>query len=215
MSSPAPETPEVRTKRPLDERLFDWALLGGGVVIAVLMVVSTMGRTKERVLADFGQLTDRTGRTVTRGELKGQFLVVNFVFTSCSIACLQVNERMSEIQKRTAGRDDVRLVSFTVDPRTDTPDLLGKFASRFGAETNRWLFLTGNAEVLESLVETSFLPDKSNPSAPAFPGAFADTRHIALVAPDGRITGYFDGFKPDVADQILRAIGQPAPKTTP
>ena len=72
-----------------------------------------------RQLVNFS-LTDRTGRTVTQAELDGKFLVVDFLFTSCSLTCPVVNRCMAQIQQLTTNQPDVRLVSLTVDPRDDT-----------------------------------------------------------------------------------------------
>ncbi|HLP77279.1 MAG TPA: SCO family protein, partial [Candidatus Paceibacterota bacterium] len=85
---------------------------------------------RPRQLAAFS-LTDRTGRTVTQDDVAGKILVVNFVFTSCSLSCRAVNDRMAEIQRLVGDASDVQLVSLTVDPRTDTPSVLAKFADGF------------------------------------------------------------------------------------
>ncbi len=94
---------------------------------------------KERMLADFS-LTDETGRTVTRADLDGKILTVSFLFTSCSLTCPEVSKHMAEIQRLTADAADVRLVSLTVDPRSDTPPVLAKWGARFGADTEPLVF---------------------------------------------------------------------------
>src|SRR5882757_7302788 len=119
----------------------------GGWFVAAAKTSRGIPPDSPRTLTGFS-LTDRTGRTVTQVELAGKFLVVNFVFTGCSITCLDVNRRMAEIQVLTAKQPDVKLVSLTVDPRTDTPAVLAAFGNRFGADTNRWLLLTGDKAVL-------------------------------------------------------------------
>ena len=137
-----------------DERLFFRLALALALVIGAggcFFIFALNHREKSsgikpdhpRQLVDFS-LTDRTGRTVTRAELDGKILVVDFLFTSCSLTCPEVNRRMAEIQQLTTNQPDVRLVSLTVDPRTDTPAELMKFGERFGADTNRWLLLTGD-----------------------------------------------------------------------
>src|SRR5580692_6385055 len=95
-----------------------------------------------RTLSDFA-LTDSSGRTVTRADLDGKFLVVDFLLTSCSLTCPVVNKEMAQIQQLTTNQPDIKLLSLTVDPRDDTPAVLQKYGQSFGADTNRWLFLTG------------------------------------------------------------------------
>jgi cytochrome oxidase Cu insertion factor (SCO1/SenC/PrrC family) len=151
-------------------------------------------------------LTDRTGRTVTRSELDGQFVVVSFVFSGCSSTCLVVNRRMAEIQKSVANQSDVRLVSLTVDPRTDTPPVLKRFAGQFRADINRWFFLTGDKQTLYSLIETSFLPQDGIGGYDPMPGGFTGTERIALVDPRGRVRTYFDGLNADTPAAVVAEI---------
>ncbi len=184
------------------------ALAGlGGWLIAAARHSHGTPPDRPRELAAF-TLTDRTGRTVTRAELAGKYLVVNFVFTGCSISCLDVNRRMAEIQALTAGQPDVKLVSLTVDPRSDTPAVLAEFGSRFGADTNRWLLLTGDKSALYNLIENSFIP--RNPADPYnfMPGGFAHTERIAVVDARGRLRVFYDGMKPETSQAVVEAINQ-------
>ena len=182
-------------------------------VAAVIALFSSQGRRaanglskpdRLRRLVDF-TLTDRTGRTVTQADLAGKILIVNFVFTSCSLSCRAVNDRLAEIQGLLGDAEDVRLVSLTVDPRTDTPSVLSKFADGFHADTNRWLFLTGNKTELYGLIETSFIA-KSPELEPFIPGGFASTDRIMLVDRNGVVRGSFDGLKRGVTDAVLSEI---------
>lgn len=158
-----------------------------------------------RQLVNF-TLTDRTGRTVTRADLVGKFLVVDFLFTSCSLTCPAVNRRMAEIQQLTANQPDVRLVSLTVDPRDDTTEVLAKYGERFGADTNRWLLLTGEKSQLYGLIGTSFLAQGPDDPFNYMPGNFAHTERIALVGPDGRIQTFVDGLRGDAAQAVIAEI---------
>jgi cytochrome oxidase Cu insertion factor (SCO1/SenC/PrrC family) len=189
-----------------------WALAVAGVA-AVIGVLSA-GREKkagaasppdrERQLVDF-DLVERSGRPVSRADLAGKFLVVDFVFTSCSLSCRGVNEQMEEIQRLSARLPDVLLVSLTVDPRTDTPAALARFAELYHADPKRWLFLTGDKTELYRLIETSFIP-KSPELEDIFPGGFSNTDRIALVAPDGRVFATFDGLKRSCAAEVIAEI---------
>jgi len=160
-----------------------------------------------RQLADFS-LTDRTGRTVNRAELAGKFLVVDFLFTSCSLTCPVVNRCMAQIQQFTAGQPDVRLVSLTVDPRDDTPAVLAKYGERFGADTNRWLLLTGEKNQLYNLIGTSFLAQAPEDPFNYMPGNFAHTERIALVDAHGQVRAYFDGLRDDTAQAVVNEIAR-------
>ncbi|MDR3460027.1 MAG: SCO family protein [Verrucomicrobiae bacterium] len=149
---------------------------------------------KSRWLADFS-FTDSTGGTVTRRDVEGRVLAVSFLFTSCSQTCPVVSRTMSEIQRLTANAPDVRLLSFTVDPRSDTPPALAKWGARFGADTNRWQLLTGDQGQLLNLIGTSFLAPETNNPFNSMPGNFGGTERIALVDKHGRVRVFFDGLR--------------------
>ena len=162
---------------------------------------------KVRTLVEF-TLTDETGRAVTRKELERKIVVVSFLFTSCSLTCPEVSKRMAEIQQFTANADDVRLLSLTVDPRTDTPAVLAKWGARFGADTNRWRFLTGEKPMLYGLIGTSFLAQDSSDPFNSMPGNFTGTERIAVVDAHGRTRIYFDGLRNDTPAAVVAEIAQ-------
>ncbi|MGA9451714.1 MAG: SCO family protein [Verrucomicrobiia bacterium] len=158
-----------------------------------------------RQLVNFA-LTDRTERTVTRSDLDGKILVVDFLFTSCSLTCPAVNSQMAQIQQLTTNQPDVKLVSLTVDPRDDTPAVLEKYAERFGADTNRWLFLTGDRTELYNLIGASFLASDTNDAFSYMPGNFSHTERIAVVDSHGHLRGYFDGLNQNTATAVVNEI---------
>jgi protein SCO1/2 len=158
-----------------------------------------------RQLINFS-LTDRTGRNVARPELDGKILVVDFLYTSCSLTCPVVNRCMAQIQQLTTNQPDVKLVSLTVDPRDDTVDALEKYGERFGADTNRWLLLTGDKTTLYDLIGNSFLAQDLNDPFNYMPGNFVHTERIALVDSHGKLHGYFDGLNQNTAEAVVEEI---------
>jgi protein SCO1 len=196
-------------------------LIVAGVAAAVAYVAGSHERQPlaapppdhPRRLVEF-DLTDRSGRSVTQADLAGKFLVVNFVFTSCSLSCRAVNDCMEEIQRLVADATDVRLVSLTVDPRSDTPSVLAKFADGYHADTNRWLFLTGDKAEVYRVIETSFIP-KSPELEGLIPGGFDGTDRIMLVDPEGNVWASFDGLKRKAASAVVAEIDRHRKKNYP
>jgi protein SCO1/2 len=113
---------------------------------------------------------------------------------------------MAQIQQLTTNQPDVRLVSLTVDPLDDTADVLAEYALRFGADTNRWLFLTGDKTQLYGLIATSFLAQDADSQFGYMPGNFSHTERIAVVDSRGHIQAYFDGLDDDVATAAVAEI---------
>jgi len=102
-------------------------------------------------------LTDQEGRTVTKEDLRGKIWIADFIFTRCAGPCPLMTARMLEMQKALVKTPDVKLVSVTVDPEHDTPEVLKVYAEANFADPDRWMFLTGDKAVIEKLVTEGFM----------------------------------------------------------
>lgn len=162
-------------------------------------------------------LIDSSGKTVTREDLKGKVWVADFIYTSCPGPCPAETLRMKEIQELVANLPDVRLVSFSVDPGTDTPDVLRRYAEDHGADPSKWLFLTGTVKEIWLLASESFAfaVGENPPNRPADEGPVFHSTQFALVDQEGRIRAYYDGLQSAtparVAQDIRELVGERPP----
>jgi protein SCO1/2 len=113
-------------------------------------------------------LVERSGRRVSRDDLRGLVWVANFIYTECKETCPTQSLQLARLQRDFAGAADLRLVSITVDPRHDTPEVLRAYAQRYGAG-DRWWFLTGEMRATYCLARDGFRLSVVDPSAPAPP----------------------------------------------
>ena len=156
-------------------------------------------------------LTDQDGRTVTRGDLAGKVWVASFIFTRCGGPCPQVTASMAKLQGQVADQTDVRLVTVTVDPEHDTPEILKRYAAGHQANPERWLFLTGPKEQVYSLITTGF-QFAVQPVAVAA-GASGDkiihSTKLVLVDRRGHIRNrHYDGRQHDEAGAPVDEVAQ-------
>jgi protein SCO1 len=145
------------------------------------------------------KLVERSGKSVTRDDLKGKVWVSSFVFTRCSGPCPQVTRTMAQLQKELnlSETPDLRLVTFTVDPDKDTPDELRRYAANFRADADRWLFLTGLPEAeLHRLLKDGFKVTAQRSASPKPGDEFDHSSRLAVVDKRGNIRGYYDGIRP-------------------
>ena len=189
-------------------------LVCGAVMLGLLVVwwVSRMGGHKLddaplRVFAEVPafSLTERSGATVTRDDLLGKVWVVDFVFTSCAGPCPEMSMRMRSLQNTLIDTNrDVTLVTITVDPMTDTPKVLARYADKYRAEEDRWLFLTGDNEpeirnpVLKGFLQAISPATKNSP-------IIHSTRFV-LVDRRRRIRGFHDGLAVSEREQLLHEL---------
>ena len=101
------------------------------------------------------QLTERSGRVFDSKELDGQVWIASFFFSSCPGACIKMNNTISRLQEELKD-DEVKFISITVDPENDSLDALQKYANHFGADAERWLFLTGPEEEIRRVCTNDF-----------------------------------------------------------
>jgi cytochrome oxidase Cu insertion factor (SCO1/SenC/PrrC family) len=101
-------------------------------------------------------LIDQNRQRITREDLLGRVWIANFIFTSCRTTCPRQSATMAQLQGDLAPRPDLRLVSITVDPDHDTPEVLARYAERFHADPLRWLFLTGEERGIYRLAQDGF-----------------------------------------------------------
>lgn len=191
-------SPEVTMHRNLLRILLAMLLaLAGGAYVASVRHASPEDDDFGEV-GDFS-LTERSGRTVARSHLTGKVWVAAFFFTCCAGPCPQISGTMAELHQSLAAESDARLVSFTVDPERDTPEALQKYAERYGADPERWLFLTGDQKTLYTLIEKSFfLAVRQNQGKERTPGnEVTHSTRLVLVDRRGHIRGYYDGRRVD------------------
>ncbi len=153
--------------------------------------------------------TERSGKMITNRDLAGKIWIADFVYTTCPGPCPLITANMARLQNSILGDPNVQLVTFTVDPQTDTPAVLAKYADHFGADANRWWFLTGPEKPLDDLIQNGFLQVvQDNRGQPVQPGQFTVTHstYMALVDGDGNVRGFYDGVGPDGRGQLLRDI---------
>lgn len=145
-------------------------------------------------LPDF-RLTAQDGRTVTRADLLGHPLVLGALFSTCNGPCPTIARSLARLQEELADTD-VRLVVVSVDPEADSPEVLTRYGERFGADPERWLFLTGElAEVSRLVREGMLLPFEQLPAGQEI-GGDRITHDTRLLAVDrlGQRRGWYQGL---------------------
>ncbi|MGH7790429.1 MAG: SCO family protein [Candidatus Binatia bacterium] len=155
-------------------------------------------------------LIERSGQPLARADLDGRPWVADFIFTRCSGICPVLSTRMVDLQRqaREAGLD-ARMVSFSVDPSHDTPEVLRDYAARFAAVDDSWLFVTGDRGAMHELIGKGFrLSVAERDPATADDGGELITHsdRLVLVDAEGRIRGYYHGTEADSVPAVLRDL---------
>jgi protein SCO1/2 len=153
-------------------------------------------------------LTNQDNKPFSLADLRGQVWIADAIFTRCPGQCLMMSGHMKEIQAALPSGLPVKFVSMTTDPAFDNPDVLQKYADRFGAQKDRWVFLTGEkaalhrAEVdgLKLSVIDKPAGDQTSPN-----DLFIHSEKFILLDKAGQLRGIYDGEKADTVPQIVAA----------
>ena len=156
--------------------------------------------TKYGMAPDF-TLTERSNRKVTRQDLAGKVWVADFIFTHCAGACPIMSAHMKKLQDQLFA--DIRLVSFSVDPTNDTPEVLAEYANRYGADRDRWLFLTGDPETIQKISVGGFKL-ALDPSGGTEAEPITHSSRIVLVDRQGIIRGYYGTEEPEALARLIK-----------
>ena len=156
--------------------------------------------------------TERSGQPFDSASLRGHVWLADFFFTACPGPCLTMNGKLQEIQGALAKdkTEAVRMVSFSIAPEMDTPEVLRKYALRFHAQEGRWFFLTGEREAIYRVAHDVFMlpviktdPAKRDPEQ----GEYIHSMKIALVDRQGVVRGYYDSNSPEIVQRVLVDVG--------
>jgi protein SCO1/2 len=139
-------------------------------------------------------LIDQAGATFSSRSLEGHAWIATFIYTSCPGPCPRVVERMKAIDAELVHDPRLRLVSFSVDPATDTPEKLAVYARERELDSARWTLLTGPSDEIFTLARLGFKLGVNTADATDLPttGPVVHSVHAVLVDRAGRIRGYYD-----------------------
>ena len=176
-------------------------------IFALALLAILLGACQRKELPVLGQipnfkLTTQEAKTFTQEEMKGKVWVADFIFTSCGGACPLMTERMKKSiqaalqEMRLEGADaPAKIVSFSVDPERDTPEVLARYAETHGAQPELWVFLTGPLEEITRTVVQGFKISMGKvPSQAPNQEEIWEVVHgeqFLLIDRQGRIRGYY------------------------
>ena len=150
-----------------------------------------------RQVPDFS-LIDLQGAPLALSDLHGKIWVADFIFTRCVAACPLMTVKMKRLQEEFE-ESGIYFVSFSVDPEYDTPDVLLRYANRFGVDGNRWFFLTGEKKVIYHLTQEGFGLAIGQQESEVLHSA-----RFVLVDHRGQIRGYYDSNEDEALQKLRR-----------
>ncbi len=144
--------------------------------------------------------TNQNGRTISEKDVLGSVFVADFFFSTCPSICPKMTTQMKRLQTVTDDIDEIRFLSFTINPKNDTPEVLLDYANQYGVSLSNWDFLTGEEAATHHLGVKGFLVHARADDDE--PGGFAHSPSLVLVDRKGHIRGVYDGTSTEEVDQL-------------
>lgn len=141
-------------------------------------------------MVDFEFIT-QDNDTLSLKKLEGEWWIANFMYTNCRAICPMTTANLVEVQKRLAQEDlQPHIVSFSVDPIHDTPEVLKEYAEEHGVDLDTWDFLTGyDFQTIQNISENTFKSALREGGANQRSHGF----HFYVINPNGKIIKKYDG----------------------
>jgi protein SCO1/2 len=200
-------------------------LLAVTLVVGVALMVDEVAKTPVLPFYDSGDFTPRwttsvahriedfslttqTGAPLRRADLLGRVHVATFIYTRCAGVCPAMVSQLSKVQEAIAGATDALIVSYTVTPSVDTPQVLSAFGNERHIDPAAWKLVTGDADQIYGLARRSYFADDGRLDA-ATPAAeqFLHTEKALLVDREGRLRGVYNATLPHEIDKLIGDLG--------
>jgi protein SCO1 len=150
------------------------------------------------------ELLNQNDEVFSEKNLEGKIYVADFFFTTCPTICPSMSAQMKRVHDQFKDDNDFSIISHSVMPEVDTPEVLKAYASRYGADTSKWIFLTGEKKIIYDLARKSYFAATSEGLGDEFD--FIHTENFILVDKEKRIRGFYDGTDSKDVDRLIKEI---------
>ncbi|HRV86089.1 MAG TPA: SCO family protein [Saprospiraceae bacterium] len=160
------------------------------------------GDTIYPVIRDFSFI-NQDSQVVSNKDLLGKVTIADFFFTSCPSICPIVKKQELRLYDRFDNYPDLMLVSFTIDPKRDTPERLHLYAQNLEVDPKRWVFLTGPKDELHAISKDYVSIVLEDPDAP---GGFDHSGRLILVDKNAHVRSFCNGTDPKEVDRFMEDV---------
>ena len=197
-------------KLPLHQKPALWVGVLGVVLLSLVIyrATATRGSLKVQlpVLSSVPAFSfvDQSGAPLGSAQLSGKIWVANFIFTRCPNICPKFTAKMGTLQDRSKEQlPELTLVSFTVDPENDTPEVLTAYGQKFRADFSRWHFLRGDRPELERVIRDGMLQPMDRGDGQDL-NTVVHGSYFALIDEKLQVRGVYRFSEPGAVDDVIR-----------
>lgn len=136
------------------------------IILPVLLILSACSSNAVEPMSRYGnevndfEVTNQNGDKFTKEDMEGKVWLMDFIFTNCATVCPPMTQNMTAVTQalEEKGIEDYGVLSFSVDPETDSPEVLTEYAEWYDIpENTEWQFVTGyDYDFIRGFAEDNF-----------------------------------------------------------
>lgn len=150
------------------------------------------------------EFTNQNNILISQKDYEGKIYVADFFFTTCPTICPIMKDNMVWLQDEIQKYPDVMLLSHTVIPEIDTPEVLKAYALEKGVDDSKWNLVTGDKKDIYYIARKSYLAVKTGNISELYD--MVHTENFILVDKKRRIRGFYDGTDMNEMKRLLEDI---------
>lgn len=150
------------------------------------------------------EFTNQNNKLISQKDYEGKIYVADFFFTTCPSICIPMTDNMVWLQEKIQQYPDVMLLSHSVTPDIDTPEVLKAYAIEKGVDDKKWNLVTGDKKDIYYIARKSYLAVKTGDVSELYD--MVHTENFVLVDKKRRIRGFYDGTDSEDMKRLLEDI---------
>lgn len=166
-------------------------------------IVTEKGDTLYHTIPSFSFI-NQEGKRITDKDLDGKIYVANFFFASCTNVCPKMNEQLQRVAEKFKDNDQIKFLSHTIDPESDSVPVLSDYAMKHNADNKQWWFLTGSKDSIYTLAREGYISIVGEASRDR--NDIPHSQNLFLVDKEKHIRGIYDGLEPAEVDTLIDEI---------
>lgn len=149
--------------------------------------------------------SNQLGQTVTQETIADKVYVASFFFSTCPGICPAIRSKLIKVQDAFQNNDRVLLLSHSIRPSTDTPEVLHKYANKHGVINGKWHLLTGPRQAIYKQAKSAYFANEDLGDIQDLED-FLHTENLLLIDKNRRIRGIYNGLSQSSVNHLISDI---------
>lgn len=150
-------------------------------------------------------LSNQEGEQVNQDTVSGKIFVANFFFSTCPGICPRLKSKLEKVQEAYLADPDILILSHSINPDFDTPEVLKDYAERNNVISGKWHLLTGSRDEIYALARDTYFANEDLGELQKTE-EFLHSENLLLVDRNMKIRGIYNGLNASSVQNLIDDI---------